>query len=109
MSSKKGTGMGDHEMLVAAIREKKELESEYGVVAYTTIGFGDRLGVLVVRTECRKAGESLQAFPLAAFTNTWPCAQVISLPAFLFQHYCKVEIQVREATAVDRMLAATEA
>lgn len=101
--------MGDHEMLVSAINEKKELQGEYGVVVHTTISFGDRAGVLVVRSEVRRKGEGLEPAPLASYANSWPCAQAVTFPAFLFQHYCKLEAQVREATMVERMLAATEA
>lgn len=99
MSSKRRYGMGDHDLLVSAISEKKEMENEYGVVAYTTIGFSDRLGVLVVRTEVRPRGASLSVKPLATYEGTWPNAQPIGWPAYLFQHFTRLAMQVGDCVA----------
>jgi hypothetical protein len=100
MSSTRKIKAGDHEYLVAAIANRKALEHEFNVVAYTTVGMCDRLGVLAVRTEVRKKGEALSKAPLCSYAGEWPNAQVIGWTAFLLQHFSKLYLLVQDSLTV---------
>jgi|NitcycUWG05A3w11_1040382.scaffolds.fasta_scaffold00050_1 hypothetical protein len=90
MSRRKAYGNADHEYIVSAITNRKEMEREFNVVAYTTIGFGDRLGVLVIRSEVRETGQSLSTTPLCSLTAEWPNAAPIGWTPFLMDHFSKL-------------------
>ena len=75
---------------MSAITNRKEMEREFDVVAYTTIGFGDRLGVLVIRSEVRETGQSLSTTPLCSLTAEWPNAAPIGWTPFLMDHFSKL-------------------
>jgi hypothetical protein len=90
MSRRKVYGNADHEFIVSAITNRKVMENEFNVVAYTAISFGDRLGVLVVRTEVREKGQALSCKPLCSLQQEWPNAAPIAWTPFLMDHYSKL-------------------
>jgi len=108
MSSKSGAGTGDYEYLRSAIIEKEHIESEYCVVAYTTISLRSRPSVLVIRSEVRRRCEGLSVAPLCAIEAEWPNATVVSWPAFLFQHYVRLERMVSEAAELGRLMMSVQ-
>jgi len=97
MSSTKGKGNGDYEYLRSAIEEKEHIEHVFSVVAYTTIHLGSRPSVMVVRSEVRENGQGLTQSPLCSLEGSWPNVNVVSWPAFLFQHYCKLSRLVEDS------------
>jgi len=90
MSRRKAYGNADHEFIVSAITNRKELEREFGMVVTTSIGFGDRLGVLVIRSEVREKGQGLSRTPICAIEAEWPNAQPIAWAPFLMDHFSKL-------------------
>lgn len=90
MSSKSRLPSGEHEYLRSAITNRKVLEDEFNVVAYTTISLCNRTSVLVVRTEVRERGEAISRTPLCSLQGEWPNAQVVGWCPFLLQHYSKL-------------------
>lgn len=106
MSSRKWYGNQDHEYLVSAITNRKEVEREFGVVAYSTMGFSDRVGVLVVRTEVRKVGEALSKAPLCSLQGEWPNATPQGWAPFLMSHYSRLYRLVEDSLATDMEMPA---
>ena len=90
MANKGGNGRSDYEYLRSATEEKEHIENEHSVVVYTTMHLCSRPSVLVVRSEVREKGQGISARPMCSYEGSWPNVNVVSWPAFLFQHFVKV-------------------
>ena len=96
MSSKPKNGMGDYEMLRAAIEQKEWCEREYNVVVRTTISLRSRPCVLVVSVEAQEGRPALAQSHICSYEVEWPNAGTSSWPATLFQAYVKLDRMVEE-------------
>lgn len=96
MSSKPKQAHGDYEYLRAAITQKEHTENEHGLVVTTAISLRSSPCVLGVRVEAWTMGEQVAQASICSWEGSWPNAQVVSWPAFLFQAYVKLDRLVED-------------